>query len=61
MIKDIKQYEKEQLEKELKIQEEKKKQEQIPIKTSKGDYYCGNPGCTKKTYNPNENEEGSCQ
>ena len=31
------------------------------MKTSKGDYYCGNPGCSKKTFDINKNDEGSCQ
>lgn len=60
-IKDIKDYEQEQ----KRLQEEKKKNEQEKpkeiIKASDGKYYCGNPGCLHKTYDPENNPEGSCQ
>jgi disease resistance protein len=60
-IKDIKAYEEEQ----KRIQEEKKKKdEEKPkeiIKTSDGKYYCGNPGCSTKTFDAENNPEGACQ
>jgi len=31
------------------------------MKNPKGLYYCGNPGCSKKVYDPTQNDEGSCQ
>lgn len=61
VIKDIKSYEEEQ----KRLDDEKKKLEsekpKIIIKTNDGKYYCGNPGCTSKTYDPEQNSEGSCQ
>jgi hypothetical protein len=60
-VKDIKEYEEEQ----RKIEEEKKKKESEKpkeiIKSSDGKYFCGNPGCSTKTYNPDINNEGDCQ
>lgn len=45
-------------------QEEKKKLEgEKPkeiVKAQDGKYYCGNHGCSSKTYDPNDNKEGSC-
>lgn len=60
--KSIVDYEKEQ----KKIEEEKKrKEEQKPkqvVTNNKGQYFCGNPGCVDKLYDPNaENKEGSCK
>ena len=50
---------------EKKKEEEKKKEnEDKPkeiIKNKEGKYYCGNPGCQSKVYDPNDNPEGSCK
>jgi disease resistance protein len=60
-VRDIKAYEEEQ----RKIEEEKKKKEaEKPkeiIKTNDGKYYCGNPGCADKTFDPENNPEGACK
>ena len=60
-IKDIKQYEEDQRRKE----EEKKKLVQNKpkevIKANDGKYYCGNPGCSDKTYDSENNTESSCK
>lgn len=60
-VRDIKAYEDEQ----KRIEEEKKKKEaEKPkeiIKTSDGKYYCGNPGCIDKTFDPEKNNEGDCK
>jgi hypothetical protein len=60
-VKDISTYEQEQ----KKVKEEQKRvQEEKPkeiIKASDGKYYCGNPGCIDKTYNPDNNSEGDCK
>ncbi len=60
-VKDIKAYEDEQ--KRI-LEEKKKKEEEKPkeiIKTGDGKYYCGNPGCSQKTFDPEDNPEGACQ
>jgi disease resistance protein len=60
-VKSIQQYEEEQKRKE----EEKKKLEQNKpreiIKANDGKYYCGNPGCADKTFDPENNHDGSCK
>lgn len=60
VVKDIKEYEAEQ----RRLEEEKKKKElEKPkeiIKASDGKYFCGNPGCASKTYDPEKNSESAC-
>jgi disease resistance protein len=61
VVKDIKAYEEEQ----KKLDDEKKKKEaEKPreiIKAGDGKYYCGNPGCETKTFDPENNPEGACK
>ena len=60
-ILDVNEYNKQQ----QKIEEEKRKaQADKPkeiVKNKDGLYFCGNPGCSSKTYDPEKNEEGSCK
>jgi disease resistance protein len=61
VVKDIKEYEEEQ----RRIEEAKKKLEMEKpkeiLKASDGKYFCGNAGCSNKTYEPEINNEGDCK
>ena len=57
-IDDFNAAEKKKKEEKMKLEGEKPKE---IIKNSEGKYYCGNPGCQSKIYDPNDNPEGCCK
>jgi disease resistance protein len=61
VVKDIKEYEEEQRKKEEAKKKELENKPKEVVKASDGKYYCSNPGCADKTFNPENNNEDSCK
>lgn len=60
-ILDVNEYNKEQERIKAEKMKNEPQKEKVPVTNKEGKYFCSNPGCQSKVYDPNDNKEGSCK